>query len=132
MSQSNEQEINDNWLKEQLSRIEKCSELKYNWNGMESDPPNTWAMEWMEKIIRFQHKIGFCKGVVSPDGEGGITVCIQEEKKYADISVLNCGEILPLTDDSVERAKCWNVETNNKAVKTAVNHIRTFLEESAK
>ncbi|MBX9878103.1 MAG: hypothetical protein K2Y22_06545 [Candidatus Obscuribacterales bacterium] len=120
----------DNWLEEQLAEIKKTADLRHNWDGLESDPPNPWAQNWIEKIVRFQHSIGFCKGIVTPDHEGGLKIGIQEGNIYADICVLNRGEILPLTDEGkegIEGLECWNIEPNEADIQKAVRQIKSFL-----
>lgn len=129
MSQQTVQPSNNTWLNEQLEILAQLPDL---WTGLAYDIPNPWTIYWMKNIVHIQHRLGFCQGTLRPDKDGGVTMVFKAKKRYADIAVVNCEEILPLTalDQQGKGAKCWSIDPTDKQVEKAINHIREFLEQS--
>jgi hypothetical protein len=86
--------------------------------------PDNNAINSVTEILIKLNEIGLIPTRLSPSAEGGIAVGFRNAQRFADIEVLNTGEISALTSDGQGNIEAWDFDPS--AVKQTLEKIRSY------
>jgi hypothetical protein len=75
------------------SKLVRAGRLSRNWNSYGAEPPDVQAVEMARLTLRWLREAFLPPRQLAASAEGGIVLCFTENQRYADIEILNTGEI---------------------------------------
>jgi hypothetical protein len=123
---------------ELFNKIEAMRDLKHNWDGKDSDPPNELAIKRAGELLPVFESIGLEPFVVYPNVDGGVTFTFHDEdkidtdQKFGLIELFNDGSIMCSADknwDDNTVPDVWSVGLYAPiTITNALMRIKTKLE----
>lgn len=107
-------------LREKISQMEM---LRRNWDTYGAEPPNLAAKNQALELLSFLDPLEFLPTDALASAEGGVALVFATGNRYADIEVLNSGEILAVTFTRGEEPVAWEVEKNEPDISRAIGRI---------
>lgn len=96
----------------------------------EGAPPSENALGLAGIALERLDRLGFAPSRVVASAEGGVGVCFVQGNKYADIEILNTGEILGVTSNRRDRPVVWEIDQSAYSLAKAAIRIREFFKAS--
>jgi hypothetical protein len=112
-------------LWERLTAIESVVSKK-EWNG-ESDPPSALSLSIASQILDRLTEVAFFPSGITASAEGGIGIYFEQDRKYADIEVLNSGKLLGVTSDRAGVIVPFEVAPSFDGYDKAITRVREFF-----
>jgi hypothetical protein len=97
-----------------------------DWKG-ESDAPNARSLVIASEILARLKEVAFYPSGIIPSAEGGIGIYFEQDRKYADIEVLNSGKLLGVTSDRSGTIIPFEVPSSSEGYGQAITRVRGFF-----
>lgn len=108
-----------------IRQVEEMRELHADWDSHGAAPPEDIAREVAKQVLFAASTLKVVPNRVAPSAQGGVGVCFYAHEKYADIEILNNGEILATTSDRRGMPQVWEVKPIE--LKGALDRIVRFV-----
>lgn len=116
------------WWIQARSKVKQFEKLGADWNGYGSAAPNATSLHWATVIIDMLYNESLRPAKVVPSAAGGIAICFVKTNKYADIEILNAGDIVVLTKDkSTGVRNVWTVLADEDEIQRALEQISAHI-----
>jgi hypothetical protein len=112
-------------LWDKLAGIESAVS-RSDWKG-ESDPPNSRSLAIASEILSRLKEVAFYPSGITASAEGGIGIYFEQDRKYADIEVLNSGKLLGVTSDRSGTIMPFEVPSSSEGYSQAITRVRGFF-----
>jgi len=112
-------------LWDKLAGIESAAS-RSDWKG-ESDPPNARSLAITSEILYRLKEVAFYPSGITASAEGGIGIYFEQDRKYADIEVLNSGKLLGVTSDRSGTIMPFEVPSSSEGYGQAIARVRGFF-----
>ena len=117
--------LDDPRLSKLLSQLAEISELEGDWDGLETEAPNSFAIGESIFILLQLEKCGFWPDRVVPSAEGGVGIVFLKNSKQADIEIFNSGETFAGIYPEDRVTEVWPVQHDD--IEETVKQLREFL-----
>ena len=108
-------------------KIKLTGNLRPNWDTYGAEPPDAEAVNTaLEVLVSLEHE-RFLPSDAVASTEGGVALCFVAGDRYADIEILNSGEILAVTVTGQQDPYVWEVGKNTRAFSEAIERIRNHI-----
>lgn len=103
------------YVRRVLGRLELSQRMRQlasnsGWESREIERPSTRAIaratEFGETFINF----GLVPDAIVPSSEGGVAICFMRNGRYADVEVMNSGEVLAVRYSSNDNPFAWVIQ----------------------
>jgi hypothetical protein len=107
-----------------METVKNMKDLRHDWNGYGSEPPNLRAREMAQEILLSSASV-IVPNRVAPSAQGGVGIFFYHENRYGDIECLNTGETLATISDGSGRPLVWEITPSER--KGALERIGHFI-----
>jgi hypothetical protein len=104
-------------------QIERMIDLRQNWDTYGAEPPNDDTMSFASELLVLLDTREFLPSDVVASAEGGVALSFTAPNRYADIEILNSGEILAVTFTRQREPIVWEVRKNKEDIIQAIERI---------
>jgi hypothetical protein len=108
-----------------LSAIESAVS-RGDWKG-EADPPSCLSLSVAAQILDRLREVAFFPSGIAASAEGGIGIYFEQDRKYADIEVLNSGKLLGVISDRAGKIVPFEVAPSFDGYDRAITRVREFF-----
>lgn len=107
-------------LQEQIQRMK---DLRTDWDTYGAEPPNDDTVNFASELLMLLEIREFLPTDVVASVEGGVALSFTAANRYADIELLNSGEILAVTFTRQQEPIVWEVKKNKGDIFQAIERI---------
>jgi hypothetical protein len=93
----------------------------------DSDPPSSLALSTASQILERLREVAFFPSGISASAEGGIGIYFEQDRRYADIEVLNSGKLLGVTSDRAGTIAPFEFAPSVDGYDKAIKRVREFF-----
>jgi SHS2 domain-containing protein len=104
-------------------QIERMRGLRQNWDTYGAEPPNDDTMNFAGELLVLLEMREFLPSDVVASAEGGVALSFTARNRYADIELLNSGEILAVTFTRQREPMVWEVRKRKDDILQAIERI---------
>jgi hypothetical protein len=105
------------------NKITAMKTLSDNWDTYGAEPPSPQTMFTAMQLLLQMEREDFLPGDALASAEGGVALCFKTANRYADIELLNSGEILAVIAEGQNEPVVWEVEKNDAGFTEAIKRI---------
>jgi hypothetical protein len=106
-----------------LQKIERMKDLRPNWDTYGAEPPSVDALNSAAELLNRLSKLEFLPTDAVASTEGGVALSFTTSNRYADIEILNSGEILAVTFTRQQEPVAWEVRRDERNILLAIERI---------
>lgn len=115
------------WLQATEAKLSSLRNLKKNWNGYGSAPPNKNAFRNADDVIDILRQKGLEPYHISPSAEEGIAISFSKGERHALIECYNDGDIAAAVFQKKKEPETWICGTSTNELSETVERIFTYL-----
>lgn len=104
-------------------KIDQMSKMRANWDTYGAEPPNTGTIQFASKLLALLEELEFLPTDAVASAEGGVALSFTAPYRYADIEILNSGEILAVTFIRQQEPVVWEVRDDRNDILRAIEQI---------
>jgi hypothetical protein len=91
------------------------------------ESPNDFSSQKANEILSVLREMEFPADDIVTSAEGGIAFCFSRANCYADIEVLNSGDIVAVTSNRKDQPTVWTVAQSPEGIAKTVVRIREYF-----
>jgi hypothetical protein len=97
--------------------------LKDNWDTYGAEAPSAESLYNAVDLLVRMEQMSFLPSDVLASSEGGVALSFKSETRYADIELLNSGEVLAVIAEGSHQPHVWEVEKSSIGFDEAITSI---------
>jgi hypothetical protein len=109
------------------SKLAREARRQPNWNSYGAPPPNDAAINLTRTVLRLLREDGMLPRQLTASAEGGLALCFIEKNRYAELEILNTGDISASMYERFSDATpavIMDVEPQPDALRNIIQRIR--------
>jgi hypothetical protein len=108
-------------------RLETLALLDDGWDSCDAEAPNMIARELEERILDGLEAAMLPPTQLTPNVEGGITLCFVEGSNRAVIEIYNTAEVAAATYSDWGEPVVWDIDVTEDSMRDSIQKIRVHL-----
>lgn len=108
-------------------QIKVALQLQAGWDSYNAAPPSEAAAKMATRVVELVRQNFFAAPHIVCSTEGGIAAAFSAEDKFAQIELLNSGNVLTTTYSSRQRPEIKRFKSDDESLSSAIDTLRSFL-----
>lgn len=104
-------------------KLRAMENLEDNWDTYGAEAPSLETISNAIDLLVRMEQISFLPSDVLASSEGGVALSFKSATRYADIELLNSGEVLAVIAEGSQQPVVWEVEKSNTGFEGAISTI---------